>query len=358
MLPEVHAETIPVLEAHRFDTAELETYLKAEVPEIGARLAAGGATSGAKLLVEQFSGGQSNPTYLLTAGDARYVLRRKPPGKLLPSAHAVDREFRVIRALAPTAVPVPRAFVYCDDAEVIGTPFYIMEYVDGCVYRQHDLPGLTPAERAAVYDELNRVSAELHQVDPQAIGLADFGRPGNYCARQIARWTKQYRASEGDRIDAMERLIDWLPEHTPEIEPFGLTHGDYRLDNVIFAANEPRILAVIDWELATLGNPLADFCYSCIGWHLPERLSGRNLAALGIPSEAEYLNAYCLRTGIESIEDFDFYIAFGMFRLAAILAGIAARARAGNASSAHAEEAGRRARPMAEAAWQQVSKQH
>ena len=348
------AETIPVREAHRFDTVRLEAYLKRRVPEIGARLTGGGSTGGA-LRVEQFSGGQSNPTYLLTAGEVRYVLRRKPPGHLLPSAHAVDREFRVIRALESTPVPVPHSFVYCDDADVIGTPFYVMEHVDGCVYRRHDLPGLQPSTRAAIYDELNRVSAELHRLDPAAIGLADFGRPGNYCARQIARWTKQYRASEGETIEAMERLIDWLPAHAPETEPFGLTHGDYRLDNVIFAKDEPRILAVIDWELATLGNPLADFCYSCIGWHLPERLASRDLGALGIPSEAEYVAAYCRRIGVESIEDYSFYIAFGMFRLAAILAGIAARARAGNASSPSAEAAGRRAGPMAETAWRHVT---
>jgi aminoglycoside phosphotransferase (APT) family kinase protein len=320
------------------------------VPEIGSSLA-----TGERLRVEQFSGGQSNPTYLIAAGDTRCVLRRKPPGNLLPSAHAVDREFRVIRALEPTPVPVPHVFVYCEDADVIGTPFYVMEHVDGLVYRQHDLPDVEPPTRGAIYDELNRVAAELHRLDPAAIGLADFGRPGNYCARQIARWTKQYRASEGETIEAMERLIDWLPAHTPATEPFGLTHGDYRLDNVIFARDEPRVLAVIDWELATLGNPLADFCYSCIGWHLPERLAGRDLAALGIPSEAEYVSAYCRRAGIASIQDFDFYIAFGMFRLAAILAGIAARARAGNAASPHAEAAGQRARPMAETAWRLAS---
>lgn len=347
-------ETIAVRQAHAFDTAALERYLLANVPEIAATLACLDSPQGARLIVRQFSGGQSNPTYLLAAGDGRYVLRRKPPGVLLPSAHAVDREFRVLRALESTAVPVPRALAYCDDAAVIGTPFYVMDYVAGRVYWEHDLPGMRPRERAAIYDELNRVIGQLHRVEPAAAGLEDFGKPGNYVARQIARWTKQYRASEMTKIDAMERLIDWLPEHAPEVEPYGLTHGDYRLDNVIFSTAEPRIAAVIDWELATLGNPLADFAYSCISWRLPERLEGRDLAALGIPSEAEYIRAYCRRTGLESIADFDFYIAFGLFRLAAILFGVAARARAGNASSAHAEEAGRRARPMAEAAWKQV----
>jgi aminoglycoside phosphotransferase (APT) family kinase protein len=343
----LNVETIPVRQAHKFNTSRLEAYLAAEVP--------GFAGSAKGLAVEQFSGGQSNPTYLVTAGSNRFVLRRKPPGKLLPSAHAVDREFRVIRALEPTAVPVPHALAYCDDAGVIGTEFYLMTYVDGCVYRAHDLPGLKPRERGAIYDELNRVIAELHSFDPAALGLADFGRPGNYCARQIARWTKQYRASEYESIEAMESLIDWLPAHAPAVEPFGLTHGDYRLDNVVFSAHEPKILAVIDWELATLGNPLADFCYGCIGWHLPERLAGRDLAALGIPAEADYVKAYCRRTGVDSIRDFDFYVAFGMFRLAAILAGIGARARAGNASSAEAEATGRRARPMAETAWRYIS---
>lgn len=346
-------ETVPVREAHAFDVARLERYLREEVPEIAGEL--GPQTTGGSLTARQFRGGQSNPTYLLGCGKARYVLRRKPPGTLLPSAHAVDREYRVMRALEPTCVPVPRVLVYCGDSAVVGTPFFVMEYVEGRVYRDHALPGVTRAARGRIYDELNRVMAELHRVDPAAVGLEDFGRPGNYCARQIARWTKQYRASEHERIEAMERLVAWLPEHAPAVEPFGLTHGDYRLDNVIFAAEEPRIEAVVDWELATLGNPLADFAYSCIGWRLPERLAGRDLDALGIPSEADYRAAYCRRTGIESIDDFDFYLAFGLFRLAAILAGVAARAKAGNASSADAEEAGRRARPMAEAAWGLVS---
>lgn len=344
-------ETIPVRTAHRFDVARLERYLRDTVPEIGAEL----RRPPGSLTARQFSGGQSNPTYLLSCGAARYVLRRKPPGALLPSAHAVDREFRIMRALEPTAVPVPRALVYCADPAIVGTPFFVMEHVDGRVYRDHTLPDLEPRQRAAIYDDLNRVAAELHKIDPAAVGLADFGKPGNYCARQIARWTKQYRASEREPIDAMERLIEWLPAHAPEQEPSGIAHGDYRLDNVIFAAREPRVLAVIDWELATLGNPLADFAYTCAGWRLPERLAGRDLAALGIPAEAEFVAAYCRRTAIGSIGDFDFYVAFALFRLAAILQGIAARALAGNAASADAAAAGRRARPMAEAAWRQIA---
>jgi aminoglycoside phosphotransferase (APT) family kinase protein len=351
-------ETTPVRAAHAFDVAPLEAHIECAVPELAPALDAVAAPPGQRLRVRQFSGGQSNPTYLVAAGSVRFVLRRKPPGTLLPSAHAVDREFRVIRALEATDVPVPHAIAYCDDAGVIGTPFYLMEYVDGQVFWDHDLPALKPPQRAAVYDELNRVMAALHRQDPSALGLADFGKPGNYCARQIARWTKQYRASEGERIEEMERLIEWLPAHAPATEPFSLTHGDYRLDNVIFTAGEPRLAAVVDWELATLGNPLADFAYSCIGWRLPERLAGRDLAALGIPSEADYVAAYCRRTGIDGIEDFDFYVAFSLFRLAAILAGVAARARAGNASSETAEAAGRRTRPMAEAAWRQVENTH
>jgi aminoglycoside phosphotransferase (APT) family kinase protein len=352
----VSADTIPVREAHAFDVERLERYLATAVPEVGANLHIQRFAGRPRLLVRQFSGGQSNPTYLLTAGSEHYVLRRKPPGALLPSAHAVDREFRVIRALHETPVPVPRAMCYCGDETVIGTAFYVMEYVDGRIFWDHALPGLTPQQRGAVYDELSRVIAELHRLDPAAVGLQDFGKPGNYVARQIARWTKQYRAAELERIDAMECLIDWLPRNVPLVEPLGLTHGDFRLDNVIFDANELRIRAVLDWELATLGNPLADFAYSCIGWRLPERLEGLDLAALGIPSEQQYAQAYCRRTGRESISDFDFYVAFGMFRLAAILQGVAARALAGNASSAQAAEAGRRARPMAEAAWSQLSR--
>jgi aminoglycoside phosphotransferase (APT) family kinase protein len=348
------SDTTEVHGANTFDIGALEDYLLRQVPEIGEELGGLGAQRGRRLDVRQFRLGQSNPTYLITAGSSRFVLRKKPPGNLLPSAHAVDREFRVISALQATNVPVPRAIAFCDDVNVIGTPFYLMAHVEGRVFWHHDLPGLSPGDRAAVYDELNRVLAELHKLDPEAIGLGDFGRPGNYCARQIARWTKQYRASEGERIEAMEQLIEWLPEHVPADEPHGLTHGDYRLDNVIFACDALRIDAVVDWELATLGNPLADFAYGCIGWRLPERLAGRDLAELGIPSESAYVDSYCRRIGVDSIPDLNFYIVFGMFRLAAILAGIAARVWVGNVLSAYAEETGRRTRPMAEAAWQQV----
>jgi len=333
------------------DAARLERYLSVAEPSIGSVLSA-----------HQIEGGQSNPTYLVTASSGRYVLRRKPPGTLLPSAHAVDREFRVIRALQGTDVPVPKALCYCDDPSVIGTVFYVMEFVDGEVFREPELPTMTREQRTKVYDELNRVIAALHSIDPAAVGLADFGKTGNYAERQIARWTKQYRASETERIDAMERLIDWLPQHIPtdEEEQTRIIHGDYRIGNVIFDPHELRLLAVLDWELATLGNPLADFAYHCMPYRLPHAMpscaGGGNVAQLGIPSEAEYIKRYCQRTGRDAIRSFDFYSAFSMFRLAAILQGIRARELQGNASSINAAEAGRMAGPLAEAGWAQASR--
>jgi aminoglycoside phosphotransferase (APT) family kinase protein len=243
---------------------------------------------------------------------------------------------------------------------VIGTAFYIMEYIEGRIFQDVSLQSLQPAERAAIYSELNRVIAALHRVEPVNIGLGDFGKHGRYVARQVARWTKQYRASELQRIEAMERLMEWLPQHIPAEQPSRITHGDYRLDNVIFHPREPRILAVIDWELATLGDPLADLVYHCMPWRMPPGLGGSllesDLAALGIPTESEYVSSYCERTGRATFEHFDFYMAFGMFRLAAILQGVAARAVQGNASSAFAKEAGQRAQPMAETAWAQAQR--
>src|SRR5882757_4966974 len=286
--------------------------------------------------VQQFAHGQSNPTYLLETSNERYVLRRKPPGVLLPSAHAVDREFRVMRALLPTDVPVPRTLCYCDDDSVIGTAFYVMEYIEGRIFQDVSLHSLQPAQRTAIYSELNRVIAALHRVEPANIGLGDFGKHGGYVARQVARWTKQYRAAELQQIDAMERLMEWLPQHIPAEQPSRITHGDNRLDNVILHPREPRILAVIDWELATLGDPLADFVYHCMPWRLPPGLGGSllgsDLEVLGIPTESEYVRSYCERTDRARFEHFDFYMAFGMFRLAAILQGVAARAVQGNAS--------------------------
>ncbi len=312
------------------------------------------------LTIEQFSGGQSNPTYLLSTAGGRYVLRRKPPGTLLPSAHAVDREFRILNALAGSAVPVPRALYYCDDVSVAGTPFYLMEYVEGRIFWNPALPGLAPPERAAIYEEMNRVIAAIHAIDPDAAGLADFGRRENYVARQIERWSKQYRASELEHIDSMEQLIDWLPRHVPPDEHTRITHGDFRIDNLIFDRHELRIRAVIDWELATLGNALSDFAYNCMTFRMPATLrkgvAGLDLAALGIPGEDEYVARYCERTRRTAAPGFDFYIAFNLFRLASILQGVAARARAGDASSANAVETGKLTQPIAELGWAQAQR--
>lgn len=345
--------TIPVQDKHRFDEAALARYLRAHVPGFSG-----------ELTVEQFKGGQSNPTYKLTAGARSYVLRRKPPGKLLASAHAVDREYTVITALANTDVPVAKTYCLCEDESVIGTAFYVMEHVEGRVLWDPALPGseYTPAVRRAMFEEMNRVIAALHKVDHQAIGLADYGKPGNYFARQISRWTKQYRASETERIDAMDRLIAWLPEHIPPGDETTIVHGDYRLDNMIFHPTEPRVLAVLDWELSTLGHPLADFAYHCMTWHIPagvfRGLGGIKLSDLGIPAESEYVRMYCERTGRDGIDPdhWDFYMAYNLFRLAAILQGIAGRVKDGTASSAQAAQMGAAARPLADLAWVQVEK--
>jgi len=308
--------------------------------------------------VKQFRGGQSNPTYYLTAGGKEYVLRRKPPGKLLPSAHAVDREYRVITALGTTGFPVPRTYALCEDASVIGTAFYIMDCVHGRVITDPAIPGLTPSARSAMYDSLSHVLARLHTVDWRALGLADFGRPGNYFARQIHRWTQQYRASETEKIDAMERLIAWMPEHVPSGDETTLVHGDFRLGNVVIHPSEPRVAAVLDWELSTLGHPLADLAYNCLPYRFTrewEGLADKNLRELGIPTEEEYVAAYCRRTGRAGIPDWNFCLAFAMFRLAAIAQGIMGRVIAGTANDPNARERGARARPLAESAWALVA---
>ena len=339
--------TMPVAEMHRFDTDRLVRWMSEHVE--GFR---------GPLEIEQFRGGQSNPTFRLTAGGSRYVLRRKPPGKLLPSAHAVDREYRVITALGTTDVPVAKTYALCLDESVIGTIFYVMDYVEGRVFWDPTLPGLTPAQRHAVYDAMNAVIAALHKVDYQKIGLGDFGKAGNYFARQIDRWSKQYRASETERIEAMDRLIDWLPRNLPPDEETSIVHGDYRLDNMIFHPSEPRVLAVLDWELSTLGNPLGDFSYHMMTWELgPEAYRGlgdKDLAALGIPTKEEYRALYCRRTGRASIPNWDFYMAYNMFRLAAILQGIMGRVVEGTAANLKARESGARARALAEAGWRRV----
>jgi aminoglycoside phosphotransferase (APT) family kinase protein len=337
---------LAVAERHRFDPDALAGFMRERVP--GFR----GPVS-----IAQFAGGQSNPTFRISAGGQHYVVRAKPgpAAKLLPSAHAVEREFRVISALRGAGIPVPDALGLCEDESVIGRTFYVMEYVDGRVFWDQSLPGMTPAERGAIYDEMNRVIAALHAVDPVAVGLADYGRPGNYLARQIARWARQYEASRTEEIAAMDRLIAWLPTHVPAAEETTVVHGDYRLDNLVFHPTEPRILAVLDWELSTLGDPLADFAYHCLSWHIAPAqfrgIGGLDLAALGIPREADYVAAYCRRTGREGIADWAFYLAYNLFRLAAILQGIAKRALDGTASSAEAADAGARARPLAELGW-------
>jgi aminoglycoside phosphotransferase (APT) family kinase protein len=307
------------------------------------------------LAAERFAGGQSNPTYKLAAASGDYVLRRKPPGPLLPSAHAVDREFRVMRALAGTAVPVPRVFALCEDDSVIGSAFYIMEFLDGRIFWDQRLPGLTPDERGAMFDSMNAVIAALHSVAYAAAGLGDFGRPGNYMARQIGRWSRQYRTSETESIAAMNRLIDWLPLHLPPESAPAIVHGDYRMDNLVFHKTEPRVIGVLDWELSTIGDPLADFAYHAMIWRItPELfrgLAGIDFAALGIPDEAAYVAAYCRRSGRGAIAAWEFYMVYSLFRIAAIVQGIAKRAIDGTAASAEASEVGRLARPIADQAW-------
>ncbi|HZR69035.1 MAG TPA: phosphotransferase [Burkholderiales bacterium] len=342
---------MPVQERHRFDLGALERWLGAHVDGFSGPVSA-----------EQYRGGQSNPTFRLTAGDRHYVMRAKPAPatKLLPSAHAVEREYRVMSALADAGIPVPRTLALCQDESVIGRAFFVMECVEGRVLWDQSLPGMTRAERGAIYDEMNRVIAALHRVDYAAVGLADYGRPGNYFARQIGRWTKQYQASETDKIEAMDRLIDWLPAHIPPGEETAVVHGDYRMDNLIFHPSEPRILAVLDWELSTLGHPLADFAYHCMSWHIPpgrfRGIGGLDLDTLGIPREEAYVAAYCARTGRAPVGHWDFYLAYNLFRIAAILQGIMKRALDGTAASEQALDAGRRARPLAELGWEYAQK--
>ena len=296
--------------------------------------------------IDKFPGGQSNPTYRLTADSGNYVLRRKPFGELLKSAHAVEREFLVMRALAESDVPVPRMLHLCEDDDVIGATFFIMDFIHARHFWDPSLPELDNSGRAAIYDEMNRVLAALHTVDVDAIGLTDFGHPGNYFERQVARWTKQYRASETDTIAAMDALIDWLPANTPPDDGrVSLIHGDYRLDNLLFAEGSDHITAVLDWELSTLGHPFADLAYQCMQLRMPadspvKGLAGLDRGALGIPDESAYVERYCERTGIGTIPDWAFCLAFSFFRLAAILQGVKKRALDGNASSTKALEYG------------------
>ena len=339
-------EAAPALQ---IDAAQLEAYLAREVPGFAG-----------PLTVKQFKGGQSNPTYLLETPARRYVLRRKPPGKLLPSAHAVDREYRVIRALFGQGFPVAEPYVYCADENVAGTAFYVMGFVDGRVFWEPQMPGSNPTERAAVYNAMNDTIARLHSFDPAQIGLGDFGRGENYVARQVQRWSKQYRASETEKIDAMERLIEWLPGHIPPSGPARLVHGDYRLDNLIVAKDSAAIAAVLDWELSTLGDPLADITYHLMAWHMPHSesaagtgsLVGHDLRALGIPSMTDYVDAYVARTGLDPRPSLPVYLAYNFFRIAAILQGIIGRVRDGTATSEFAPAKAEMIRPLADKAWE------
>ena len=312
--------------------------------------------------VQKFADGQSNPTFRITADSGQYVLRRQPPGDLLKSAHAVDREYRILAALAESDVPVARVYHLCEDRDVIGSLFYIMEFCDGRIFWNPTIPEVDKAQRTAIYDEMNRVLVALHQVDFEAVGLSDFGKPGNYFQRQYDRWSGQYRASEMQNIQAMETLIDWLGKHLPEDDGrVSLVHGDYRLDNMIFHASEPKVIALLDWELSTLGHPFADVGYLCMQLRMPDRaggvtgLRGKDLGALGIPTEEEYVATYCKRMGIERIDNFGFYVAFSFFRLAAIVQGVAKRAVDGNASNKNAAAMGALVEPMALLALEAIS---
>jgi aminoglycoside phosphotransferase (APT) family kinase protein len=341
--------------AHGIDKAALSAWLSANLADFEGPIA-----------LEMFKGGQSNPTYKLITPRQSYVMRTKPGpvAKLLPSAHAIEREFKVMQGLYGTDVPVPQMHVLCEDESIIGRAFYVMEYIEGRVLWDQTLPSMSNAERAAIYDEMNRVIAALHTVKFAERGLESYGRPGNYFERQIGRWSKQYLASVTQPIDEMDQLMAWLPANMPasakDDSKVSIVHGDYRLDNLMFHPTEPRVVALLDWELSTLGHPLADFSYLCMGWHIPpgtfRGIGGEDIAALGIPSEDENIRRYCERTGLASPADlkadWNFYLAYNMFRIAAILQGIAKRVEAGTASSDQAKANGAGARPMAKLAWQ------
>ena len=334
----------PVDERLRFDEAALEGWLTATIPDFAGPMS-----------VRQFKGGQSNPTYLITTPGRDYVLRRKPPGVLLPSAHAVDREFQVISALHAAGYPVARPWGLCEDPEVIGTAFYVMDRVEGRILWNLGLPDQTPEERRAIYEAQVDGLADLHRLDPDAIGLSDYGKAGNYFARQVGRWTKQYRASETETIPAMDQLIDWLPQGLPPDGPARIVHGDFRLDNLILHPERAEVRAVLDWELSTLGDPLADISYFLIAWIIPstERngLAGLDLAALGIPSMDEVIARYCARTGRKGLPQLDWLLSYNLFRLAAICQGIGGRVRDGTAASPHAAAMAARVKPLSAVAW-------
>ncbi len=340
-------ELIDVLPAHRFDEAALAFYLRGRLPEMGETL-----------VIRQFQGGQSNPTFLLETAGRRYVLRKKPPGRILPSAHMVEREYRVIRALGEHgAVPVPAAHVLCEDEGIIGTPFYVMDYVAGRVLPHPALREAEQGERRAIHFAAIDTLAALHRVDVEAIGLADYGKPQGYMARQVKRWSGQYEASRIGDMPAMDKLMAWLQDQSPARDETAIAHGDYRLGNLMLASDAPQVTAILDWELSTLGHPLSDLAYYCLPYHLHcehegmRGLVGLDLAALGVPSEAEVLERYCQQSGRDGIGDWHLFLAFSLFRLAAIVQGVYARALQGNASNADALEVGKRAGILAKAGW-------
>jgi len=336
--------TKPVEERHRIDEASLDRWMQANVEGYAG-----------PLTVAQFKGGQSNPTYRLDTPGRSYVMRRKPFGKLLPSAHAVDREFRVIAALGPQGFPVAKAYALCTDDAVIGAAFYIMSMEEGRVFWDPTLPSQPPEMRRAIFTSKIETLAKLHSYEPEAIGLGDFGKPGNYFARQVDRWTKQYKASETQLIPEIEKLIEWLPRTVPAQQKVSVVHGDYRLDNMIFHATEPRVQAVLDWELSTLGDPMADFTYLLMQWTMPG-LQGVDLEALNIPTLEEAIAIYCAASGRPDIPDVNWYFSYNLFRLACITQGIAGRIRDGTAANAKAIETAKRTVPLSQASWDYAQK--
>lgn len=347
----MNPELVDVLPAHQFDEDSLRAWLQQAIPGFGT-----------KLDVQQFQGGQSNPTFLLDTDSGQYVLRKKPPGKTLPSAHMVEREYKVMRALSEhTSVPVPATRALCEDSNIIGTPFYVMDFLEGRIVNHPALRALNRQERMPAHLSAIDTLAALHSVDVNAVGLGDYGRPEGYVARQVARWSKQYLASKTDEMPAMDKLMEWLPENLPSTDESAIAHGDYRFGNLMLAPDKPDVIAILDWELSTLGHPLADLAYYCLPYHLPSDMEGsrgllgEDLEALGVPTEQETIARYCQQTGRDGIADWHVFLAFSLFRLAAIVQGVYARALQGNAANADALQVGKRASQLAEAGWKIAS---